>query len=589
MANINDFNILNKKCMNYFSALKSEINSINKNVNLDSITDIDKMRLGFYILTLEMLCNIQNLSDIIELITDTDFNRTIGNEISNDFGIDAIYINSENNTINIFNFKYRDNFKPNSTQSLNDAIISSKFFHAIESENLDGMKGKIQILSQKIIKKLNGNEPWKFKFFMVTNDLNPLSIESSEIENFRRCYDLEIFSITLSSITEMFSLRPLAINAKLVVDNNSLLSFSRDNKESAKSYIIKISGDELIRITCNNKNLRKTSTPLSSEEENSLLNSKMEFDLLFDNVRGLIVKSRFNKNIFKTLKNDPYNFFMFNNGLTLVAEEIEVEAINLGKKYQITLSNFQVVNGGQTLRTLHMFNNLDKQNLKNSLTRTELLVRIFKPNLTDKDIIRNKIAEYTNSQNSISLMDLKSLASEQIQIEQFLAEHKILYIRKIGDIGKNDNGFNTVISMEKLGQIIFAIKGFPEKVSNQKKQIFDKYYNDIFVTHSDVIPDLDFFPTYIHTYYRLRNIYQGYKQYKYMEQKIFFILYMKKYFNKFGDNNYDKNLIDHFEQILSSYIKNIPPARKLIQANFKNHLDEQMRKINLDIYSSAKP
>lgn len=140
--------------MNYFSALKSEINSINKNVNLDSITDIDKMRLGFYILTLEMLCNIQNLSDIIELITDTDFNRTIGNEISNDFGIDAIYINSENNTINIFNFKYRDNFKPNSTQSLNDAIISSKFFHAIESENLDGMKGKIQILSQKIIKKL---------------------------------------------------------------------------------------------------------------------------------------------------------------------------------------------------------------------------------------------------------------------------------------------------------------------------------------------------------------------------------------------------------------------------------------------------
>ena len=64
---------------------------------------------------------------------------------------------------------------------------------------------------------------------------------------------------------------------------------------------------------------------------------------------------------------------------------------------------------------------------------------------------------------------------------------------------------------------------------------------------------------------------------------------MKKYFNKFGDNNYDKNLIDHFEQILSSYIKNIPPARKLIQANFKNHLDEQMRKINLDIYSSAKP
>lgn len=34
--------------------------------------------------------------------------------------------------------------------------------------------------------------------------------------------------------------------------------------------------------------------------------------------------------------------------------------------------------------------------------------------------------------------------------------------------------------MEKFAQILFSIKGFPEKASNQKKAIFEKHYNLVF-------------------------------------------------------------------------------------------------------------
>ncbi|MBK7871275.1 MAG: AIPR family protein [Saprospiraceae bacterium] len=67
--------------------------------------------------------------------------------------------------------------------------------------------------------------------------------------------------------------------------------------------------------------------------------------------------------------------------------------------------------------------------MNNNLANSEILVRIFK---TPPDSnLTNKI-EYTNSQNSISIIDLKSLSIEQIQLEQFLDEHNIIYSRKQG-------------------------------------------------------------------------------------------------------------------------------------------------------------
>jgi AIPR protein len=100
------------------------------------------------------------------------------------------------------------------------------------------------------------------------------------------------------------------------------------------------------------------------EDYSELYESEMEYNLLFDNVRGFIARSKFNVNLNRTLRDEPSRFFMYNNGLTITANDIKTEDTNANKKIKIEIIDFQVVNGGQTLRTLHGFKGQDKDNIK---------------------------------------------------------------------------------------------------------------------------------------------------------------------------------------------------------------------------------
>ncbi len=273
------------------------------------------------------------------------------------------------------------------------------------------------------------------------------------------------------------------------------------------------------------------------------------------------------------MKIEATKFFMYNNGLTITAENIEAEPINANKKVKIKIENFQVVNGGQTLRTIHSFNSKDKDNLNSFLSDCEILVRIFKTGATDGLI--NKIAEYTNSQNAISVIDLKSLAYEQIQIEQFLDENNIIYARKVGDTGiSKSKVYEHKISMEKFAQILYSLKGFPEKASNQKKAIFEKHYNTIFDEDNFKIEES---ANIVKRYYEVKKIYENtIEKYQCSDQKIFFIFYL----DKFLDSD-TKEEIDFLENTLNEFKKDeeLAPARKLIQTQFKDFLDKKLEKL----------
>jgi len=407
MASINDFKLLNIKCRTYFNMLEKEFD---KSFNLP--TEKHKERFGFYLFMLESICNIKDISDIADLVTDKEFNSIVYDLKDEDCGVDAIFIDEENNYINLFNFKFRDSFNVNKQQSINETFLSTKFINSIITEDISGLSGKIKKLSTVIIEKLNSNDIWKFRLYVISNESKELDINSSELRQLKELYDLETIAIGLDNISKLMSLRPAPINAIIHIDRDSILPFVESSLSSSKSYIIRISANDLIRITCNNQQYRDN---YKMEDFSVLFKSEMEYNLLFDNVRGLIVRSKFNDNIFKTLKEEPSKFFMYNNGLTITANDIISEDTNANKRVKITIKDFQVVNGGQTLRTLHSFNQQDNDNITNYLSNCELLLRVFKTSTANN--IRNKIAEYTNSQNAISNIDLKSLSSDQVRIE----------------------------------------------------------------------------------------------------------------------------------------------------------------------------
>ena len=561
MADLNDFKVIKRKSVKSFKFLTEELSIDTAALNLTQIE-----RLGFYLFIIEHITGVNDVFDVTDIVTDTEFNKLVFNNTFDDFGVDGIYINEDEKHIQLLNFKYRESFKVGK-QSVNGTILSSKFINAITTENTSSLKGKIKKGADDIIKKLTSNDEYKITLYVVSNEEIEIKEKDPHLKLFEKSYGLEIVPIGLEEISQFVTLRPKPVHAELIVDNDAIMSFSESSISSSKSYILRLPLSEIVRITCDDSNLR---ADYSIEDLTPLSKVKIDISVLFDNVRGLVVKSKFNQNIYDSLKEDPSKFFMFNNGLTLTANDIKAESVNANKKVKISLNSIQVLNGGQSLRTIHSFNASDPNYLEDYLSNSEVLVRVF--NTSKNSELNNKIAEYTNSQNSIANVDLKSLRSEQLSIEQFLDEHDIVYARKTGDTGLDDGKqYKHKISMEKFGQILISVYGMPDKATNQKKEIFNKYYDILFVSEWFNIEDS---PVYIEEYFQTKKEYEK-TEFIVSDQKLFYMMYLR---TKLEMDVSD--LIIFLEQSIKSYQppanKSVTEARKLIQSQFKKYLDEQI-------------
>ncbi|MDW8574302.1 AIPR family protein [Staphylococcus shinii] len=207
------------------------------------------------------------------------------------------------------------------------------------------------------------------------------------------------------------------------------------------------------------------------------------------------------------------------------------------------------------------------------MARSSVLIRFFKTGLEEGLV--NKVSEYTNSQNAISGRDLKSVEKIQLDIDRRFEEEGINYIRKNNKVDESERNFSYEISMEKLGQLILAFKGHPEKVSNNKKKIFEDYYTYLF---ND---DKYFMDRAIYLVIEYHDIVKKYEElkdkYKFYYQKVFYIIYL----NKLLKNNSTVNNIEIFESLMSSYRKNeeLTPPRKLIQKKFKELVDQKIEEL----------
>lgn len=559
MASLNDFKLLNIKCRKYFE-LYSKGTSFLSPPNSDKL----KERFGFYLFMLENLCDEKDLDRISEIISDTEYNAHLLGERCSDQGIDALYVDDENKEIMLFNFKFRENFKPGQMQSSNDAFVSTKLVNCILNGNSEGLEGKLKLLVDEAVSRLESNDVWKMSLNMISNEPVPIDVDETAIQQLKDFYDMEVQSICLPQIKEMMSIRPTPIQAELIVDTDALMSYSENSMSTSKSYIARLNAADIIRITCRSADLRQN---YNCENIDVLASEKIEYGVLFDNVRGFVQKSKYNEAIGRSLKEDPSKFFMYNNGMTIVASTIKAEPVNGNKKVRISIDDFQVLNGGQTLRTLHNFNAKNDTHILDYLSKSEVLVRIF--NASDSDAV-NKIAEFTNSQNSISNVDLKSLSTLQIQLEQLLDEYGIIYSRKNGDTGLNDEkDYRFKISMEQFGQIMFAIQGNPEKSSNQKQHIFGKYYDDIFSENNFDISEA---PSIIENYFSVKQAYSTSSgTLQKIEQKVFYILFMQQVRPDLSI----EDCIAALEEILSKFEASktgITDARKMIQVRFKEFL-----------------
>ena len=581
MANINDFKIINARSINKFKQAAKELSGEHLISELD---ETKQARLGFYFLTLEAITGISDFKILDECIIDSEYNKLIHEEID-DLGIDAVYIdqNDGNHIINLFTYKFRVKFSPDKTQEEDALLKSTKFLSYIQAmeinKDVKNIEKKVQDFIVDIIKKLQSTTPWEINLYNISNENNAFPKRLDPIiRNFQNNLGLSIKSITLDDITGFFSEKKRDKVCKFVVSKNDILSYKIDEQETDCSYVIRINLIDVIRMCCNDDNL---ANQYSLENDDLIKETSLERALLFDNIRGYLGDTNYNKNIKQTIIDEPQNFFMFNNGLTITTSILDVKSFNSDTKMQFKLQDYQLVNGGQTINTIFKYlNEIDDKEKISKLRKASVLMRIFKVSdeidempsnnqklQQDKGLLKNRIAEYTNSQNSINPQDLKSVSSLQIKIQQYLEQFNIQYIRKAGKESK-EKIFDKNISMEQLAKILYSCNGHPERVTNQKRKLFTDYYDEIFKIDEN---GFDFSDTLnkVNEYLDLRNKFKDYT-----EQKIYYIMYII--------HNYDikankaSKLLENTLVSITSKNKDLSPARALIQKTFKDELDEKL-------------
>lgn len=147
--------------------------------------------------------------------------------------------------------------------------------------------------------------------------------------------------------------------------------------------------------------------------------------LLEGNVRSFLsVRGGVNKNIRRSILNEPEMFFAYNNGISATATNIELQ-YDGSIAYLVKAKDFQIVNGGQTTASLSTAKFKDKADL------SKIYVQMKLTEVEGEDAVKiiPQISRCSNSQNKVNEADFFATSGFHIRMEQI---SRRLYAPSIG-------------------------------------------------------------------------------------------------------------------------------------------------------------
>lgn len=188
--------------------------------------------------------------------------------------------------------------------------------------------------------------------------------------------------------------------------------------------------------------------------------------------------NRVNTAIHETLC-DPQRsdkFYFYNNGITVVCDKFDYNAFQK-TDYKVQLKNMQVINGGQTCKTIQeTLNNNGQQRIFPIGESAYVMIRIYQLAETHKDFVQD-ITYATNSQNPVDLRDLRSNDEIQKQLEIGITDLGYTYKRQREEGGSG----SSIITSSIVAESVLAIwRERPHQAKFRRKEHFGKLYEDIF-------------------------------------------------------------------------------------------------------------
>ncbi len=233
------------------------------------------------------------------------------------------------------------------------------------------------------------------------------------------------------------------------------------------------------------------------------------------NVRSFLQqRGKVNRGIRETILKEPHRFLAFNNGISATAEEIETERTEEGDLTIKTIKAFQIVNGGQTVASIHRSHKVDRCKHLNRLA-VQAKITVVKPNYLEELV--PKISRYSNTQNTVNEADFASNDPFHITIEKLAESNwapgeqtRWFYERARGqyEVARNRIAGTSAAKRRKFDEQTPKNQKFakvdlakfyncwdqkPEIVARGAQKNFIYFMTHISKDHSDFKPDSDFF------------------------------------------------------------------------------------------------
>lgn len=404
----------------------------------------------------------------------------------NDKGIDCYVWHEELKDLYLIQNKYYDdNSSIDTNYVFNDFLTRS--IGSLEKETYNRSKEL-----QKIYSKYKNDEDFTVFFHLYVTNNNKDSKLDEKVKKFNReNTNQEVKIFYLEDISEQYFKEP-KIDKKDMVATIGTIN---------KGTLLNI--DTLHYGMNQTLDARYSLTPVTVLYDLYQESKRQSYPIFNDNIREYLgSKGTTNKNIKKTLADvqDRKNFFYYNNGITVICEDITAIDTGLnaieGCNAYFKVKNPQIVNGCQTVSTINeVLDQYPDSTRSKEFKDTYVMVKFLK--IHDRDnTLYEQIVRFNNSQNSIDEKTFAANKKEFIRLQTEFERRGFLLAIKQSDNYKFNQKYSKptellnrskelldkfnlqyknvkdfIIPLEKLLQVFLAFKSGAQQAFQKKSQL----------------------------------------------------------------------------------------------------------------------
>jgi hypothetical protein len=359
-----------------------------------------------------------------------------------DKGIDGIYINDADNTIDVF----QSRISQKRMSSVGDVPLKeffgtlAQFGSKASLENLVTTAGDAHVA--RLIKRLDLLQ----------------KVESYEIRGMYLC-NLDIDangSAYLATAPNITFVGKAKLESTYVSDKR--------NEPVSSPIVFDVAGFSVAEYIVD-ANTRAVIVPVKAKELTTLRG--IADQTLFDrNVRGSLGNTKVNRDIVSSIRDPSAHklFPLFHNGITVICRQMTQTP------EKITIDEYFVVNGCQSLNSL--FDN------RTALTdNLRVLTKIIRMDVASD--LAERVTRYSNNQNGVKARDFKSNNPIQVRLQNEFRSHYAgrfcLEVKRGESLPDGE-----VISNEEAGLYFMAFDLKEPWGTHRKYQVFDEKYSSIF-------------------------------------------------------------------------------------------------------------